>query len=150
MPDDEKTPNFGTPKISAAPAKGPRGRGRPPGTPNKPKTADAPTTNAEVDQAMQVLESMYDFLGMGLMMGQLPATASHLEEQREGLRASNEKALRAAPKLCRSIARVGSTGGSATFLMTNAMLAYGLWNVANREIDNKRHAKEAEAAGQYE
>lgn len=151
MPEDTTTPKFENVKVGqTAPAKGPRGRGRPPGSPNKPKNATDPVTNAEVDQAIQVLESMYDFLGMGLVMGQLPATAGHLADQRDDLRNSNEKALRASPKLCRSIARVGTTGGTGVFLMTNAMLAFGLWNVANREIDAKRAAKEQEARAQYE
>lgn len=146
MPEDTKTPNFGAVKTTT-PATKPRGPGRPKGTPNKPKTPDAPVTNAEVDQAVQVMEQIYDMAGLGLMMAQLHQTAGHFTEAREQTREANEKAFRASPKLCRQIAKLGTTGGSGAFIVANAMLAFGVYNVATQEMAYKRaeRAKEEEA-----
>lgn len=137
MAEDTKTPNFGAVRTTA-PATKPRGPGRPKGTPNKPKTETAPVTNAEVDQAMQVMEQIYDMTGLGLMMGQLPMTALHFTEQREQTKDANEKAFRASPKLCRQVAKMGSTGGAGAFVVANAMLAFGVYNTAMQELAHKR------------
>lgn len=143
MPEDTKTPNFGSTNNAprtTTPATKKRGPGRPPGTPNKAKTPDAPVTPAEVDQAIQVMEQLYDMVGMGLMVGGLPGTAAHFTEQREQTKDANEKAFRASPKLCRQIAKLGQTGGSGAFLVANAMLAFGVYNTATQEIAYKRQA----------
>lgn len=137
---DTVTPTFES--VSPEPAK--RGPGRPKGSRNKTAPATATGTAADIRQAIATLESMYDLAAMGLMLAGLTETATAWVAATDDLKRTNEDALKAAPRLAKAIARVGSTGGSATFFLTHGVAFAGVFATARTEFAAKR-AERAEA-----
>jgi len=133
--EDDKAP------ASAAPKK--RGPGRPKGSTNAAKNASA--TAADVRQAMATLESLYDFTAAGLVMFGFNDSAASWVESAARLKATNEDALKAAPKLAATIARMGQTGGTATFIIAHVMAVSSLLRSVQGEVAERRRAA-AEAA----
>lgn len=113
----------------------PKRRGRPPGSVNKPANA---TASNDVKNAMSALDNAYNLIAMGLTIAGLTDTATAWAMAAEGLRASNENALKSAPKLAKAIANVGSTGGAATLIISHAVAFYGVVNVARSELQERR------------
>lgn len=133
-------------QVETAPTdSAPKRRGRPPGSTNK-NPANA-TASADVKNAMSTLDNAYDLIGMGLMLAGLTNTATAWISSAEGLRATNESALKSAPKLARAIANIGSTGGAATLIISHAVAIYGVINVARTELAERRENAETSTNG---
>lgn len=124
---------------SAAPKK----RGRPAGSTNAAKSASA--TASDVRQAMATLESLYDFTTVGLTMFGFTTTAEQWVAQSAHLKATNEDALKAAPKLAASIARMGQVGGTTAFMVAHVMAVGNLVRSVQAEVFARRAAAEREA-----
>jgi hypothetical protein len=108
-------------------------RGRPPGS----KTKTAPTAtqvNADVRQALATLESMYNMVSTGLLLGGFMDTFAVWQEQADKLSKTNEDALKSAPKLAAWIARAGSTGGAATLIIGHGMAAFAVAGTLRGEL----------------
>jgi hypothetical protein len=116
-----------------------------PGRPKGSTTKSAPTAtavNADVRQALATLESLYNMVGLGLGAFGLTETLGKWIEQTERLKATNEDALKAAPKVAKFLASTGTAGGSATFLITHAMAFGTVALVAREEVAQRFPAKD--------
>lgn len=118
-----------------------RGPGRPRKDANSSAPAPKPTAtalNADVRKAMATLDSGYNLVATGLTLFGLTESAKDWINSAEQLKATNEDALKASPKLAKAIANAGSTGGAATFLLTHGMAFASLFSVLRAEIADKR------------
>ena len=106
-----------------------------------PKTSGTGNLSLDVKKAMATLESGYNLISMGLLLGGLPESAIEWNESAENLKATNAEALSAAPKLAKAIASAGGTGGSAAFIVTHGMALLALSRIATAEITAKRKDK---------
>lgn len=129
----DKAPTFEIPTPAQR-----RGPGRPKGATAAKTTATA--SNAEIKQAMATLESFYNIVATGLLLTGMHSTLAEWTTSAEQLKATNEDALKAAPKLAHWIANAGSTGGSATFVLTHGMAFAGIAGVARTELAARREA----------
>lgn len=134
--------NFTIDTDTAPKSAAPKKRGRPPGSTNAAKTATA--TAADVRQAMATLESAYDFTTVALTMFGFTSTAVAWVESANRLKATNEDALKAAPKLAASIARMGQVGGTTAFMVSHIMAVGGLIRGVQSEILQRRAEADAE------
>jgi hypothetical protein len=134
-PLTDTTPNFTISSLDSQTKK----RGRPAGSKNKSTTPPTATqVNADIKQALATLETAYNLIATGLVMTGLNHSLESWIESAEGLKKSNEDALRAAPKLAHWIANAGSTGGAATFVITHGMAFATLYSVAREELSERR------------
>jgi hypothetical protein len=117
-----------------------RGRGRPATGAAAPKVTVTATTQ-DVKKAMATLDSGYNLVATGLMLFGLERSAAEWADSAEQLKLTNEDALKASPKLAKAIASAGSTGGSATFLVTHGMALFGLFTTLRSELADKRADK---------
>lgn len=115
-----------------------------PGTFAKPAAKAAPSTatTADVRKAMAALDTMYNFVSMGLMMFGLTETASEWADSADTLKSTNEEALKAAPKLAKTIANFGETGGSSAFVITHVLAIGGVVRIGMKEVASKTADKE--------
>ena len=136
MSDDTKIPSFNIETPSATPKRGP---GRPKGSTTT--TPNNTVVNRDVKQAMATLDSFYNIVSTGLLMTGLHETMGEWSSSAEQLKTTNEDALKAAPKLAKWIANAGTTGGSATFILTHGMAFAGVFAIARKELASKVKAQ---------
>jgi len=119
-----------------------RAPGRPKGSTNKPRATASATDAATLKQALASLDSLYDFTTLGLTMFGFAETASEWVTAAESLRATNEDALKASPRLAQAIARAGSVGGATTFFIAHAVALGGVMRSAQAELRARNVATE--------
>jgi len=123
-------------KDDKAPGSVKRGPGRPPGSTN---AAKATKTEAEnLRQALATMNSAYEAVAMGLMLVQLPQTASGFADTAKTLEESNRKAFESSPRLAAMVAKVGTGGGAVAFVISHAVAVAGVMNAARAELFQKR------------
>jgi hypothetical protein len=110
-------------------------RGRPPGSTNAAKASRTESEN--IRQALATMNSAYEALAMGLMLVKLPETAVAFSDTAKTLEESNKKAFESSPKLAAMIARVGTGGGAAAFVIAHAVAIAGVMNAARSEMAAK-------------
>lgn len=123
------------------------GRGR------KPKRCDAHKRNTTARSAgssssneklaaaaLDILVQANNLCGMGLMLMQMPKTASAIAMREDPFRVQALEALKADPALCRMILKAGATSGKAMLFMAYGMLAISIAPVALEEIKERRAA----------
>lgn len=135
--------------VNEAPKRAP---GRPRGSTNRPASEKAAAPTADVNKALASLQSLYDTATAILLVAGLPATSLTLAGRIEELQEANKKALSASPKLAKSIASAGSTGGAVTFFIANAMTVGAVAATARAELAAKRPEPEPDpdvSAGGY-
>lgn len=134
----DKPPTFVIEDDEPQPKRGPgRPRKDASSAPSTPRTT-ATAINADVRKAMATLDSGYNLVATGLTLFGLTKSAEDWISSAEQLKATNEDALKASPKLAKAIANAGSTGGAATFLLTHGMALASLFGVLRSEIADKR------------
>lgn len=128
-PEDDGPMRLDEPGNPTPPKRGP---GRPPGSKNR-TTAPPRGHAADVTAALAVMGGAYDFILLGLTMVS-PMAAMQWEEKIEPLQASNKGFFTASPKLAARIAKIGSTGGTLAFVMSNVIALVPVIQIAIPDI----------------
>lgn len=110
-------------------------------------SATARTTKKNAELAAAATESLVQvnsLVGMGLMLAQMPATASAIAAREEAFRVQAYAALQTDPALCQQILRAGQASARMTLIIAYASMAGAVAPYAAMEIKAKRAAKAEE------
>jgi hypothetical protein len=106
------------------------------------RSSGSTTSNEKIaSAALDILVQANNLCGMGLMLMQMPQTASAIAMREDAFRVQALEALKADPALCRMILKAGATSGKAMLFMAYGMLAISIAPVALEEIKAKKAAK---------
>lgn len=95
---------------------------------------------ANVNAAVQTLNTLYGVIGIGLMSMGLQDSAAKFANDVDvrDMESSNRKALEASPKLAAMIAKTGTASGSVSLIISNGMLMFGLYGSVQAELAAKQ------------
>lgn len=106
------------------------------------RSSGGTTSNEKLaSAALDILVQANNLCGMGLMLMQMPRTASAIAMREDPFRVQALEALKADPALCKMILKAGATSGKAMLFMAYGMLAISIAPVAFEEIKERRAAK---------
>ena len=125
------------PKSVADTVAPPKKRGRPANA-----TSGAARSNADVEQALAVLDTAYQFITLGLTMIGASVSAGELAAKLEYVQAQNKAFLLADKKLAQTIAKVGASTGRAGFIAVNVMALAPIVSGAAKELQLNRKPKQ--------
>lgn len=94
-------------------------------------------------QATEALVQYNSLIAMGLMLAQMPATASAIAEREESFRIQTLNALRGDPALCQRILKTGETSAKLMLIVAYGSLAGSVAPYAAAELKEKKEAREA-------
>lgn len=113
---------------------------------SSPRSTGGATSNEKLaSAALDILVQANNLCGMGLMLMQMPRTASAIAMREDPFRVQALEALKADPALCKMILKAGATSGKAMLFMAYGMLAISIAPVALEEIKEKKAAKQEQS-----